>query len=207
MLKEYMHSLQSLRKLTAEDERRLWKKYKKDGSIDARQILIENYQLLVCREVMRFPVQETVKMDLIQEGMVGLLEAAERYNPSLQVAFSLYAVHRVRGRMLDFLQKENRELPCEMDEPDVERSLRIQAVPDVAFESADRLSLHEEVDKAMQRLPTRERDVLRNVFLKECTAAETASKMEVSTAYVYQLEKKGIRRLRGMLSRLLHDRK
>lgn len=106
MLKEYMHSLQSLRKLTAEDERRLWKKYKKDGSIDARQILIENYQLLVCREVMKFPVQETVKMDLIQEGMVGLLEAAERYNPSLQVAFSLYAVHRVRGRMLDFLQKK-----------------------------------------------------------------------------------------------------
>lgn len=66
----------------------------------------------------------------------------------------------------------------------------------MAFERADRLSLHEEVDKAMQRLPTREQDVLRNVFLKECTAAETASRMEVSTAYVYQLEK-GIRRLRG----------
>lgn len=107
MLKEYMHSLQSLRKLTAEDERRLWKKYKKDGSIDARQILIENYQLLVCREVMKFPVQETVKMDLIQEGMVGLLEAAERYNPSLQVAFSLYAVHRVRGGCLIFCKRKS----------------------------------------------------------------------------------------------------
>ena len=31
--------------------------------------------------------------------------------------------------------------------------------------------------------------------------------MGVSQAYVYRLEKRGIRRLRGMLSKLIHERK
>lgn len=59
----------------------------------------------------------------------------------------------------------------------------------------------------MSRLPEREQDVLRMVYLKEQSAQETAAAMDVSTAYVYRLEKRGIRRLRGMLSKLIHDRK
>ncbi|MFR6110396.1 MAG: sigma factor-like helix-turn-helix DNA-binding protein [Dialister invisus] len=39
------------------------------------------------------------------------------------------------------------------------------------------------------------------------TVAETANEMDVSTAYVYRLEKRGIHRLRGMLSKLMHERK
>lgn len=49
--------------------------------------------------------------------------------------------------------------------------------------------------------------MIRRVYLKEQTAQETAYAMDVSTAYVYRLEKRGIRRLRGMLSKLIHDRK
>lgn len=60
---------------------------------------------------------------------------------------------------------------------------------------------------AVSRLPLREQDVIRRVYLNEQTAAETADAMDVSTAYVYRLEKRGIRRLRGMLSKLIHDRK
>ena len=81
------------------------------------------------------------------------------------------------------------------------------ATGDTAFESADFDSLNYAVSSAFSRLPGREQDVLRNVYYKEKTAAETADAMDVSTAYVYKLEKKGIRRMRGMLSRLMHDRK
>ncbi len=205
MLEEYMRSLASLRKLTAEEERILWKQYKEAGSVDARQRLIENYQLLVCREAMKYPVQETVTLDLVQEGMVGLMEAAERFDPSLGVAFSLYAVHRIRGRMIDFLKQSNQELPCEATGggDDV---FSLLAVPDLAFETADQNLLHAEIDKAVSRLPGREQDIIRQVFLREQTAAEAADELDVSPAYVYRLEKKGIRRLRGMLSRLIHER-
>lgn len=207
MLEEYMRAMGTVRKLSLEEERRLWAEYKEGGSEEARQRLIESYQLLVCREAMKYAVQETVKMDLLQEGMVGLMEAAEHFDPSLGVAFSLYAVHRVRGRMMNFLGAASCEMPFETEGEDTAGPLAGMTSPDLAFESADRSLLHSAVDQAVQRLPAREKDVIRKVFLEECTVAEAASTMAVSTSYVYQLEKRGIRRLRGMLSRLMHERK
>ena len=194
MLSEYVSNLSHVRKLTWEEEMALWKRYKEDEDIEARQEIIEHYQLLVFKEAIKYPLQETVVLDLIQEGMVGLMEAAEKFNPDNGVAFSLYALHRVRGRMIDFLRQNQQEV-------------LVSATGDTAFESADFDSLNHAVSSAFSRLPGREQDVLRNVYYKEKTAAETADAMDVSTAYVYKLEKKGIRRMRGMLSRLMHDRK
>ena len=144
-------------------------------------------------------------MDLIQEGTVGLMEAVERYDPLAGVAFSLYAIHRIRGRMLNFLNANKKEILLKDGEE--EKVFLAQAIPDMAFESADRESLHVAVDLAVQRLSAKEQDVIRSVYLAEQTAQETADAMGVSQAYVYRLEKRGIRRLRGMLSKLIHERK
>ena len=177
MLSEYVSSLSHVRKLTWEEEMALWKRYKEDEDIEARQEIIEHYQLLVFKEA--------------DNG----------------VAFSLYALHRVRGRMIDFLRQNQQEVLVDMqDEIQAQPYLR-SATGDTAFESADFDSLNYAVSSAFSRLPGREQDVLRNVYYKEKTAAETADAMDVSTAYVYKLEKKGIRRMRGLLSRLMHDRK
>lgn len=207
MLSEYVSSLSQVRKLTWEEEMALWKRYKEDEDIEARQEIIEHYQLLVFKEAIKYPLQETVVLDLIQEGMVGLMEAAEKFNPDNGVAFSLYALHRVRGRMIDFLHQNQQEVLVDMQDEIQAQPYLQSATGDTAFESADFNSLNHAVSSAFSRLPGREQDVLRNVYYKEKTAAETADAMDVSTAYVYKLEKKGIRRMRGMLSRLMHDRK
>ena len=107
MLSEYISSLPKEGKLSREEEARLWDAYKNEGELEARQKLIEHYQLLVFKEATKYPVQETVLLDLIQEGTVGLMEAAEKFDIEQGVAFSLYAIHRIRGRMLDFLRKKN----------------------------------------------------------------------------------------------------
>ncbi len=203
MLEEYMESLSAVQMMAREEEALLWKRYKEDGDEEARGTLIENYQPLVFREAMKYRVQETVLMDLLQEGAVGLMEAAEGYNHKLGVAFSLYAVHRIRGRMLDFLKTQGTDVSID----GVEDGEAWMVSPDLAFETVDRSFLQSAVGSAMERLPQRERDVIRSVFLREQTVAETAGEMDVTTAYVYQLEKRGIKRLRGMLSKVMHDRK
>lgn len=205
MLEEYKSFLATLTKLSREEEEELWKQYKGKDLLEARQSLIEHYQPLVFREAMKYGLQEAVTLDLIQEGTVGLMEAVERYDPSLGVAFSLYALHRVRGRMLNFLRKNGAEVLLEDGEE--EKVFFTEAIPDTAFESADKSVLNMAVSHAVSRLPLKEQDVIRRVYLDEQTAAETANAMDVSTAYVYRLEKRGIRRLRGMLSKLIHDRK
>ena len=135
----------------------------------------------------------------------GLMEAAEKFDIEQGVAFSLYAIHRIRGRMLDFLRKGQNDIL--MGEEQEEKFFTLQVAPDTAFEITDRNSLHSAVSMAVSRLPMKEQDVIRSVYLKEKTVAETANEMDVSTAYVYRLEKRGIHRLRGMLSKLMHERK
>jgi RNA polymerase sigma factor (sigma-70 family) len=203
MLEEYIQSLSSVQMLSREEEALLWKRFKEEGDEEARGTLIENYQPLVFREAMKYRVQEAVLLDLLQEGAVGLMEAAEGYNHKLGIAFSLYAVHRIRGRMLDFLKTQGTDISID----GVEDGESWMISPDLAFETADRSFLQSAVGSAMERLPQRERDVIRSVFLREQTVAETAGEMDVTTAYVYQLEKRGIKRLRGMLSKVMHDRK
>ena len=205
MLEEYKSFLATLTKLSREEEEELWKQYKEQDLLEARQSLIEHYQPLVFREAMKYGLQEAVTLDLIQEGTVGLMEAVERFDPSQGVAVSLYALHRVRGRMLNFLRRNGSEVL--LDDGEEEKVFLTEAIPDTAFESADKSVLNMAVSHAVSRLPVKEQDVIRRVYLNEQTAQETAHAMDVSTAYVYRLEKRGIRRLRGMLSKLIHDRK
>lgn len=43
--------------------------------------------------------------DLIQSGMIGLLEAAKNYDPTQGASFETYAGIRIRGSMLDEIRK------------------------------------------------------------------------------------------------------
>ena len=45
--------------------------------------------------------------DLIHAGIMGLLDAAEKFDDSRQVTFRLYARHRIRGAMLDSLRDQD----------------------------------------------------------------------------------------------------
>jgi len=43
--------------------------------------------------------------DLVQMGMIGLLDAVERFSPALGVKFDTYAVSRIRGTILDEMRR------------------------------------------------------------------------------------------------------
>ena len=74
------------------------------------QALVEKYALMVKRIahhlLARLPANVQVN-DLIQSGMVGLLEAARKYDASKGASFETYAGIRVRGAMLDDIRKED----------------------------------------------------------------------------------------------------
>lgn len=45
--------------------------------------------------------------DLVQQGMEGLIQAAQKYSPKDDVKFSQYAYLRIRGSIIDFLRKNS----------------------------------------------------------------------------------------------------
>ena len=56
---------------------------------------------------------------------------------------------------------------------------------------------------AMDRLPQKERMVLENVYLNSAEVRDVAELLHVSTGHIYRLQKSGIRRIRGMLSKFM----
>ena len=205
MFSDYVKKLADVQKLTPTEEGELWRAYKERGDEAARRRIIESYQPLVFREVMPYRALPAV-MDAVQEGTIGLIEAVERYDPTRGVAFSLYAVHRVRGRILDFLRREGRvDLPCLEAETEVyetAKELLADERPSVA-ELAEHHALVGVLGAAMERLPARERLVLEGVTIGGARAQTMAESLGVTPAQIYRLQKNGIRRIRGMLSRFM----
>ena len=205
MFSDYVKKLADVQKLTPAEEGELWRAYKERGDEAARRRIIESYQPLVFREVMPYRALPAV-MDAVQEGTIGLIEAVERYDPTRGVAFSLYAVHRVRGRILDFLRREGRvDLPCleaETEAYETAKELLVDERPSVA-ELAEHHALVGVLGAAMERLPARERLVLEGVTIGGARAQTMAESLGVTPAQIYRLQKNGIRRIRGMLSRFM----
>ena len=207
-LDDYIKELQNVELLTSEEEQSLWCAYKSDGDASARRHLIESYQPLVFKQALPYRALPNI-MDVIQEGTVGLIEAVERYELARGVAFSLFAVHRIRGRMLDFLKKGGAsDIACMDARPDEGGESMKESLADAAAlsvpETAESHELAGRLHAAMDRLPEKERAVLTGVYLESQPIDAMADALDVSTSHVYRLQKSGIRRVRGMLSRFMH---
>lgn len=210
MLEAYLKELQQIKRLSPEEEKALWRAYKEEDDQESRRRLIEQYQPLVFREAMHWHIRQEYLQDALQEGTLGLIEAVERYDHRRNVAFSVYAVHRIRGEILDFLKEENSRLALSIDEPDENGIPLREQLPDASEDLAERTGrqlLFEHVAQTLQRLPEKEQFVMEGVYLKDQEQKNIARDLSVSVPYVYRLQKRGIRRIRGMLSRFIHDSK
>ena len=85
----------------------LWRQYKKDGDVQARDRLILNYAPLVKyvagRMGSNFP-SHVDESDLISYGLLGLIGALERFEPDRNIKFETYAIARIKGSILDELR-------------------------------------------------------------------------------------------------------
>ena len=84
-----------------------WVLFKEDNDPQIRQKLLEEYLPLVRnvagRMAMGFPKSVELS-DLVNTGVIGLIEALSNFDPSRGVKFETYAVPRIRGAILDELR-------------------------------------------------------------------------------------------------------
>ena len=84
--------------------------YYSDNSQVSINELIENNLVLVKKIAWQIfgRVQNVVEIeDLIQQGMEGLVSAAQKYSPKEGVNFQQYAQLRIRGSIIDYLRKNS----------------------------------------------------------------------------------------------------
>ena len=201
-LEEYLSELQKIAILDSKTEQELWRRFKLHNDNVARQKLIESYQPLVFKTAMPYRDMDNI-MDIIQEGTVGLIEAAETFDLSRGVAFSLYSIHRIRGRMIDYLRREGRvDLPCVSSDFN-EQALQLADCAPTVSEQAETHEMINRLRQAMNRLPQKERTVLESIYLQSEEARTVANELKLSVSHIYRLQKQGIRRIRGMLSKFM----
>lgn len=82
--------------------------YNQRGNLEGQQAFFEKYSVLVKRIAHhllgRLPPNVLVD-DLIQAGMIGLIEAQQNYDGSKGASFETYAGIRIRGAMLDDIRR------------------------------------------------------------------------------------------------------
>ena len=119
--------------------RDLWRRYKDGGDQRARERLVVAYSPLVKyvagRMASNLPAH-VEEADLISYGLVGMISAIERFEPSREIRFETYAITRIKGAILD----ELRSLDW------VPRSVRARA--------RDIERAHAKLEGKLQRVPT-----------------------------------------------------
>ena len=85
----------------------LWQSFRADPTLERRNRLVLQYSPLVKYVAgrLRTRLPESVEYaDLVSDGIIGLMEAIERFDPGRGLTFQTFAVPRIRGAMVDALR-------------------------------------------------------------------------------------------------------
>ena len=106
-LGEYLRKVNSLKSLDANEEKAVAVKAK-NGDIEAKKALINaNLKLVMTIARKAIHVSKLPLVDLIQEGNLGLMIAAEKFNPELGYRFSTYATWWIKQAMFKAISEQS----------------------------------------------------------------------------------------------------
>ncbi|MGN6371840.1 MAG: RNA polymerase sigma factor WhiG [Solirubrobacteraceae bacterium] len=118
--------------------RELWRRYKSEGDDRARERLVVAYSPLVKyvagRTAAGLP-PHVDEADLISYGLVGLISAIERFDPSREIKFETYAITRIKGaiidelRSIDWVPRSVRSRAREIERANAKLEHRLQRAP------------------------------------------------------------------------------
>ncbi|OIU72203.1 FliA/WhiG family RNA polymerase sigma factor [Rossellomorea aquimaris] len=92
------------------EEQHYWDKWISNRDTEAGDLLVKKYMPLVSYHVARISVglpKNVSREDIKSLGLMGLLDALQKFDPSRDLKFDTYASFRVRGAILDGLRKED----------------------------------------------------------------------------------------------------
>ncbi|MDP2644596.1 MAG: RNA polymerase factor sigma-32 [Desulfobacterales bacterium] len=103
-LQRYLAEINKYKLLTREQEVELGIRVREKGDMEAAYILVTSNLRLVVKIALEFQrVWMQNLLDLIQEGNIGLMQAAKKFDPYKNVKFSYYASFWIKAYILKFI--------------------------------------------------------------------------------------------------------
>ena len=106
-VKMYLREMGQTKMLTAEEEKKLTEAAAK-GDKDAKDKLVKANLRLVISQAKKNMGHGMTFLDLIQEGNIGLMTAADKFNPSLGFKFSTYAMYWIKQAITRAVANQSR---------------------------------------------------------------------------------------------------
>ncbi|HOC82329.1 MAG: sigma-70 family RNA polymerase sigma factor [Synergistales bacterium] len=175
--------------LSREEEARLWSLCG-EGDEEARERLILSYRPLVFWIARKYRVAPQRYQDLIQEGMLALIKAVDRFEPDRNIRFVTYGFYRIKGQMTNFLQRVEAKAPSPVDDAEVQ-------VPD-PFD-ADSLDWKICLADGIEALTGREGDIVRALVLEGLKARDYAESAGMDVSNVYRIQRRALAKLKAWL--------
>lgn len=182
-----MQEAETSARLDPELENTLWE-LTAAGDERAREKLILGYRPLVFWLARKLQVAPSRYQDLVQEGTVALINAVDHYDRNRNTRFITYAYYRVRGAMVNFLQRVEARAPIPVEEME-----HVASEP-FDYEGEDwRLTLKE----GMERLPSRESEIIEALLVEGRRARELAAEQGIDVSQIYRIQRRGLARLKA----------
>lgn len=155
------------------------------------------------RRAQRDPAVESA--DLVASGLLGLFEAARRFDPKRRVTLGQYARPRVHGRMVDQLRRQDRVSvsPDRMDVedlPDVTESLDGRGPVRGPAEIILARERARHVSAGVDRLRPLARMVIRLCYFEDRLQVEAARELGLTESGVSRIHQEALRSLRQTLA-------
>lgn len=146
-LSRYVADIRQYPLLTATEEKELGRRIQKGDKEALHQMIVSNLRLVVSI-ARNFENLGLPLLDLISEGNLGLMQAAERFNPAFGTKFSTYAVWWIEQHLCRALTQQTRiiRIPSHI----VEKSIKIRRVEAKLQAQLEREPTEAEVAEEMQ---------------------------------------------------------
>lgn len=190
ILESYMQEIVSAKPLTDEQEAKLSERILA-GDTAAKDALVKANLKFVVSIARQYATNSTSILDLINEGNIALIQAAEKFDSRYGKRFSSYAVWHIRKAIEAFLPKDSVRID----------SLKTEEVPS-QMTSADfnaiNISDNAELTAVIEQLPEREQNVLKayyGVSTEQMTMAEIGMKYKMTRERVRQIRDTALRHI------------
>ena len=198
-----------LKPLTPEEERYYLQEYKQ-GSLEAKDILIQRNLRLVAHIVKKYQGAAEELDNLISIGTIGMIKAIQTFDFQKASRLSTYAARCIDNELLMLLRskkKSSKEVslyePIGTDKEGNEISL-LDVIETEPVDVVKNYSLKQDIDYLYQLIPKilsqREQEIITLRYglygKEEMTQREIAKRLNISRSYVSRIEKNALLKLR-----------
>ena len=209
--RRYFEEISKTTPLTKEEEFELWKDYKENNNIEARNKLVEANLKFVATIANSYRGRGLSYSDLIAEGNVGLIRAMDKFEATRGYKIISYAVWWIRQSIMEAISKRNsvggEELPQEYEEQGSDDAETIyfnkKEIPSAFVEEADeKFDNKQTVSELLTILDDRENEIITRYFglLEEPAKLEDiGNELHLSKERVRQIMEKALKKMRSSI--------